>query len=86
MKNEINHININKLAGKYIKKNRLKKGLTGVQLGKLLYISQQQISRYERGKNNISLSLIILFNNKIGLETEDFLAYISSEKENEINQ
>ena len=42
---------------------RKEKGLSGSDLAKKLKISQQQISRYENGVNNISFDkLIILFN------------------------
>ncbi|MEY0838736.1 helix-turn-helix domain-containing protein [Providencia alcalifaciens] len=41
--------NINLEIGDFIRKTRLKNGLTGAQLGKLVGVSQQQISRYERG-------------------------------------
>lgn len=40
---------INSEIGEFIRMIRIKKGLTGAELGKLIGVSQQQISRYERG-------------------------------------
>lgn len=41
--------------GTYLKHRRKAAGLTGAQLASRLSISQQQISRYERGKNAITI-------------------------------
>lgn len=49
--------------GKMLKHFRRKSGLTGAELAKLANVSQQQISRYENGINNITFDrLIIIFN------------------------
>ncbi|MEX5923858.1 helix-turn-helix domain-containing protein [Providencia hangzhouensis] len=37
-------------TAKYLKSARIEKSLTGTELGKLLNLSQQQISRYENGQ------------------------------------
>ncbi|MDR2225323.1 MAG: helix-turn-helix transcriptional regulator [Providencia sp.] len=50
--------NISKLIGGRIKKIRREKGISGAELGKMLQISQQQISRYERGINHISVDCL----------------------------
>ncbi len=70
---------INVLAGRYLKRKRIEQGLTGSELGRLLYISQQQISRYERGVNTISLSFILLLIEKLNLKIDDFYIYIINE-------
>ncbi len=70
---------INQLVGRYLKSRRLEYGLTGAEMGRLLFISQQQVSRYERGINTISLSLVLFFLQKIELSHEDFFDYLSSE-------
>lgn len=47
------------IMGTEIKRLRLKKNLTGNELGELIGLSQQQISRYERGTNSISMVKLI---------------------------
>lgn len=42
-------------VGKLLRKKRQMLGLTGVELGKRLNISQQQVSRYENGSNQITV-------------------------------
>lgn len=50
--------NISKLIGARIKNIRKEKCISGAQLGKMLQLSQQQISRYERGINQISVDCL----------------------------
>lgn len=45
-------------VGLFLKKARKEKKLSGRELAKIISVSQQQISRYENGKNSMSLSLI----------------------------
>lgn len=45
-------------VGFFFKKARKEKKLSGRELAKIISVSQQQISRYENGKNSMSLSLI----------------------------
>lgn len=45
-------------VGLFFKKARKEKKLSGRELAKIISVSQQQISRYENGKNSMSLSLI----------------------------
>ncbi len=44
--------------GNFIREFRIKKDLTGLQLGNLLNVSQQQISRYEHGKMRINIETL----------------------------
>lgn len=58
----VNNDSLRKDIGEFIKHARKDKSLTGSQLGSLLNVSQQQISRYERGKTSLtidSLSVIL---------------------------
>lgn len=41
--------NVNQIVGKEIRKRRKELGLSGAELAGLVGISQQQVSRYERG-------------------------------------
>ncbi|EKT55331.1 helix-turn-helix domain-containing protein [Providencia burhodogranariea] len=50
---------ISKAIGQVIRENRLKRGMSGKELGDKLQISQQQVSRYERGVNQIDLPKFI---------------------------
>ncbi|EJD6501363.1 helix-turn-helix transcriptional regulator [Providencia rettgeri] len=59
--------NINISASSILKKMRKNLGITETELAKKLKISQQQISRYERGMNNINIEMLVklslFFNN-----------------------
>lgn len=47
--------NVTVYIGTYLKHRRKAVGLTGAQLASRLSISQQQVSRYERGKNAMTI-------------------------------
>lgn len=47
-----------KITGALIKKLRVSRGMSGEIFGGLLGISQQQISRYERGETRLTLEQI----------------------------
>ncbi|MGV7959909.1 helix-turn-helix domain-containing protein [Photorhabdus tasmaniensis] len=47
------------LVGKRIQKRRKELGMTAVKLSEQIGISQQQLSRYERGINRINLSHLV---------------------------
>lgn len=51
--------NVNQIVGKEIRKRRKKLGFSGVELADLIGVSQQQISRYERGECNITLDNLL---------------------------
>lgn len=51
---------ISKNIGKKIKKIRLKYNMKGADLARVIGISQQQLSKYENGKVDITTSKIIL--------------------------
>lgn len=61
-------ININRLVGREIRKRRKHLGLSGFDLANLVGVSQQQISRYERGECNINVEN--LYSLASALETE----------------
>lgn len=67
---------INSLMSHYFKSKRLECGLSGKQLGELLCISQQHISRYERGETAIPLSLMVFFLNLYAFNLNDFFDYL----------
>ncbi|MEX9821319.1 helix-turn-helix domain-containing protein [Providencia vermicola] len=51
--------NVNQIVGKEIRKRRKSLGLSGIELADLVGVSQQQISRYERGECNITLDNLL---------------------------
>lgn len=68
---------INLEIGVFIRKIRIKNGLTGAQLGNLIGVSQQQISRYERGSNGISLPDLIFILSIMNVSFSDLISYSS---------
>ncbi|EPL9571912.1 helix-turn-helix domain-containing protein [Providencia vermicola] len=62
-------------TGKYLKSARVEKSLTGSELGGLLNLSQQQISRYENGLSAIS---IVQLHAYLGVLGKDWLDYFKS--------
>lgn len=63
-------------AGTFLKLARINKGMTGKALGDCLGVSQQQISRYERGQNNITLELLGLAFLHLDISWRDFFHFI----------
>lgn len=49
---------LKKDIGSFLQKARKNKSLTGHQLGNLMQVSQQQISRYERGETSINIETL----------------------------
>lgn len=68
---------INSEIGEFIRITRVKKGLTGAELANLIGVSQQQISRYERGYNSLSLSSFVYILSVMNVSLLDFIAYSS---------
>ncbi|HCT9108645.1 TPA: helix-turn-helix transcriptional regulator [Proteus mirabilis] len=58
--------------GSFLKKARKNQSLTGHQLGKLMQISQQQISRYERGESGINIETLDVMLNILGKNWSEF--------------
>lgn len=51
-------MDIIKQTGTFLRTARIERSLTGTELGNLLKISQQQVSRYETGKSNITINML----------------------------
>lgn len=66
--------NIAQIIGAYLRSMRIEKNLTGGQIGELLSISQQQVSRYERGINRVSLEFLMSYVEALDLSFDDFLS------------
>lgn len=61
------------IVGKKIRDFRIEKGMSGAELGKMLNLSQQQISRYERGINKITVDLLYEASLILDIDIELFL-------------
>ena len=70
--------NLNLFIGNLIKKKRKLKNLSGKELGLLLKLSQQQISKYENGKTSFILENILIFSSV--LDMNDFELFKEIEK------
>lgn len=64
--------------GRKIKEIRKSFGMTGEQLGLLLGVTQQQISRYESGTTPMTIDILFLIVNALDIKIEEILSdYIS---------
>ncbi|MDD9338421.1 helix-turn-helix domain-containing protein [Providencia heimbachae] len=58
--------------GLFLKEARIAQSLTGYQFGRLIKISQQQISRYERGETGINIETLDMMLGVLGKNWSDF--------------
>lgn len=72
---------IDSVVGKFIRRERKKKGLSGYDLSLLIGVSQQQISRYERGTCKLSMGMILFILNKLNVSLNELLIFIHEEAE-----
>lgn len=70
---------ITKIVGASMKRARREKGLSGYEIAVRLNISQQQISRYERGINHISVDMLFNFMLALDISYEIILQYVLEE-------
>ncbi|EKT60162.1 helix-turn-helix domain-containing protein [Providencia sneebia] len=68
---------INYAIGRQIYRIRKSRGLTGNELAKKMNISQQQISRYERGTCRIDLNVLICILHALKITLGDFFVGVS---------
>lgn len=61
------------LIGKRIQCIRKEKGITGDELARMLNISQQQVSRYERGINQITVDCLFKISEILNVELSELL-------------
>ena len=72
---------ISQLVGKCLQEYRQELGISGESIAKELGISQQQLSRYERGENALTVDVLFKFILILGINFPDFyhrLFYIVS--------
>ncbi len=64
---------INKFIGDNLYSIRVKQGISRKQLAEKLNISQQQIEKYEKGKNRISIGLLIVISEVMDTSVNRFI-------------
>lgn len=70
---------ITKIVGASMKRARREKGFSGYEIANKLNISQQQVSRYERGINHISVDMLYNFILALEISYEVIFQYILEE-------
>lgn len=68
---------LNLAVGDFIKKIRREKGITGNELGFMVGVSQQQISRYERGESNLSIDGLVRILTVMNITLLDFSLFLT---------
>lgn len=90
---QFDSIEVSTYIGAFLKRRRKGAGLTGAELASRLSISQQQISRYERGVNAITIQSLLGILHALELkkhDIDDFLQnifhfyYIDIDMENKL--
>lgn len=71
---------LEKLIGLHVKAAREEAGLSTPELAKRVGITYQQIHKFERGENRITVSLLLEIADICGLSPSDILASIDAER------
>lgn len=71
----INSDIFNKKIGCFIKSKRKRMDITGKDLGVMLNISQQQVSRYENGITKITVTMLNDILNILDVSWEEFVSF-----------
>lgn len=74
---------VTRAVGEQLRLLRLEKGLTGRDFGALLDLSQQQISRYECGRNYVTTDTLLLMLTQLGVPPESFFRHLTLRLKNE---
>ena len=70
---------VDKIIGSKIYSLRLAKGLTRVQLAEAIEVTHQQLQKYEKGLNRISVGRLVLMSKVLG---ENIKYFLEEEKSN----
>lgn len=65
------------IVGKEIARHRKEAGFSGGQLANMINISQQQVSRYERGICQITISLLCVILKVLNIPINDFFSGVA---------
>ncbi len=66
-------------CGRVVKMKRKEIGISGLELARRLNISQQQVSRYERGINKLSLDMLLNISIVLNIPMDSLFSSIISE-------
>lgn len=72
----LSSLQFNRLTGAFLRRRREALNLTGHELGQMMHLSQQQISRYERGVNSMTLYQLHVFMQVLGFSWNDFFNHV----------
>lgn len=67
---------LNENIGLFIRSSRKSRGLSERDLAKLIFVSQQQVSRYERGVTSLSFGSILTILNVLNVSVDEFIEHI----------
>ncbi len=76
---------INRKVGETIKYFRTLKGLYQGDLGKMIGITYQQLSKYEKGENKMNFSKLLIACNCMGVSIEEFIETLNMKNEGTLN-
>lgn len=68
--------NLREDIGGYLRTARINKSLSGKELATLMNISQQQVSRYERGKNSLTIEKLDSLLDFLDKDWNDFFSSV----------
>lgn len=77
---------LRKDIGDFLRESRKDKSLSASQLGNLVRLSQQQISRYERGVTIINIEMLDLFLTKLDKSWSEFFFSVMANHSSEIKR
>lgn len=78
------NIPLSHYVGQLIRKVRIQNGITGTELAKQVYLSQQQISRYERGQTGFQLDILLRLLSALNMnesEMKEFFSHVVEQTE-----
>lgn len=84
----LSSLQFNRRVGGFLRRRRQRLNLTGQELGQMMQLSQQQISRYERGVNSMTVYQLQLFMLILDFSWSDFFNNVIASSEtvdNEVN-
>lgn len=71
---------MNKKTSLFLHRIRKRHHLSGKEMARLLNVSQQQISRYESGKTQLTLNLVSSYLKIFNIDWEDFINEVKNQK------
>ncbi|MBV2190415.1 MULTISPECIES: helix-turn-helix domain-containing protein [Providencia] len=75
---------LNKNIGLFIRGARKSRGLSEKELAKLIFVSQQQVSRYERGITSMNFESILTILNVLNVSVDEFIEHIIKPEQEKI--